>query len=158
MISVFKKNFLHPPLFWAMIVLLAFSCVPKEQVVFKGVKNIAVKEGSGTDAVITADAYFFNPNDVKMKLKEINVDVMINGKPSAHVKQHIKLAIPANGDFQVPLTANLSLKELGLLDTILNLLGGKKYEVEYLGFIRIAVHGVTIKVPVKYKEEIRLKL
>ncbi|MCU0367706.1 MAG: hypothetical protein MUF39_02625 [Cyclobacteriaceae bacterium] len=158
MISLFKKKFLPAPLFWSLIVLLAFSCVPKEQVVFKGVKNIAVKEGSGTDAIITADANFFNPNNVKMKLKEINVDVLINGKPSAQVKQHIKLAIPANGDFQVPLTANLSLKELGLLDTILNLLGGKKYEVEYVGFIRIAVHGVTIKVPVKYKEEIRLKL
>lgn len=158
MISVFKMKFLPAPLFWCLTVLLAFSCVPKEQVVFKGVKNIAIKEGSGTDAIITADAYFFNPNNVKMKLKEINVDVLINGKPSAQVKQHIKLAIPANGDFQVPLTANLSLKELGLLDTILNLLGGKKYEVEYLGFIRIAVHGVTIKVPVKYKEEIRLKL
>lgn len=157
MISVFKNNILSTSLLGLMIVVIVFSCVPKEQVVFKGVKNIALREGTGTDPELTADAYFYNPNNVKMKLKEINVDVLVNGKPSAQVRQNIKLAIPAKGDFQVPLVARLSLKELGLLDTIFNLLGGKKYEVEYAGFIRVAVHGVTIKVPVKYKEEIKLK-
>ena len=157
MISVFKNNILSTRLLGLLLVVIVFSCVPKEQVVFKGVKNIALREGSGTDPELTADAYFYNPNNVKMKLKEINVDVLVNGKPSAQVRQNIKLAIPAQGDFQVPLVAKLSLKELGLLDTIFNLLGGKKYEVEYAGFIRVAVHGVTIKVPVKYKEEIKLK-
>ena len=66
--------------------------------------------------------------------------------------------IPAKSDFSVPVTAQLSLKELGLLDTIVNLLGGKKYQIQYAGFVRIAVHGVTIKVPFTYQEEIRLRL
>ncbi len=157
MISVFKDIILSTRLLGVLMFALMISCVPKEQVVFKGVKNITVREGSGTDPELTADAYFHNPNNVKMKLKEINVDVLVNGKRSAQVRQDIKLEIPAQGDFQVPLVARLSLKELGLLDTIFNLLGGKKYEVEYAGFIRVAVHGVTIKVPVKYKEEIKLK-
>jgi LEA14-like dessication related protein len=157
MISVFKDIILSTRLLGVLMLALVISCVPKEQVVFKGVKNISVREGSGTDPELTADAFFYNPNNVKMKLKEINVDVLVNGKRSAQVRQDIKLDIPAQGDFQVPLVARLSLKELGLLDTIFNLLGGKKYEVEYAGFIRVAVHGVTIKVPVKYKEEIKLK-
>lgn len=139
------------------IILLVFSCAPKEEIVFKGVKNIRVEEGSGTDPMLTADAYFFNPNNIKMKLKEISVDILVNGKKSAQVRQDLKLVIPAKGDFQVPLMATLSLKELGILDTIFNLLGGKKYVVEYVGYIRVAVHGVTIKVPVSHKEEIKLK-
>ena len=157
MISVFKDIILSTRLLGVLMLALVISCVPKDQIVFKGVKNISVREGSGTDPELTADAFFYNPNNVKMKLKEINVDVLVNGKRSAQVRQDIKLDIPAQGDFQVPLVARLSLKELGLLDTIFNLLGGKKYEVEYAGFIRVAVHGVTIKVPVKYKEEIKLK-
>lgn len=157
MISLFKNNISFIRLLPLVLLLIAISCVPKEQIVFKGVRNIAVSEGSGTNPQLTADAYFFNPNNMKMKLKEISVDVLVNGKQSAQVRQNIKLAIPAQADFQVPLVATLSLKELGLLDTIFNLLGGKKYEVEYVGFIRVAVHGVTIKVPVKHKEEIKLK-
>jgi hypothetical protein len=53
--------------------------------------------------------------------------------------------------------AQLSLKEIGLLDTIVNLLGGKKYNIQYAGYVRIAVHGVTIKVPFTYQEELRLR-
>lgn len=92
-----------------------------------------------------------------MKLKEIYADVLVNGKPSAQVRQNLKLSIPAESEFSVPVAAQLSLKELGLLDTIVNLLGGKKYNIQYAGYVRIAVHGVTIKVPFTYQEELRLR-
>ena len=85
-------------------------------------------------------------------------DVMVNGKLSAQVNEQFTLTIPAHADFSVPFSAQLSLKELGLMDTIINLLGGKKYEIEYLGYVRVALHGITVKVPVKYKEELRLRL
>jgi len=140
------------------ILLMAFSCVPKEEVVFKGVKNISIEPGKENEPILKADALFYNPNKVKMKLKEIYVDVMVNGKPSAHVRQQLKVSIPAESDFSVPVAAQLSLKELGLLDTIVNLLGGKKYQLQYTGYVRIAVHGVTIKVPFTYQEELRLRL
>lgn len=142
----------------AFLLSAAFSCVPKEEVVFKGINNIAVESDLNNQPVLTADALFYNPNSVRMKLKEIYVDVMVNGKPSAQVRQQFKLSIPAKSDFSVPVTAQLSLKELGFLDTIVNLLGGKKYQVQYAGYVRIAVHGITIKVPFTYQEEIRLRL
>ncbi|MDZ7647018.1 MAG: hypothetical protein U5K54_07465 [Cytophagales bacterium] len=82
----------------------------------------------------------------------------MDGKLSAKVRQNLKLPIPAESDFSVPLIARLSLKELGLLDTIINLIGGKKYQIQYMGFIRVSVHGVTIKVPVKHKEELRIRI
>lgn len=141
-----------------LLVLFLFACTPKEDIVFKGVKNIAVEVDSGNDPILKAEAFFHNPNAIRMKLKEINVDVLVEGKTSAHVRQNLKLIIPAQADFSVPLEAKLSLKELGLVNTIVSLLGGKKYEVQYVGYIRVKVHGVTIKVPVKHKEELRLRL
>lgn len=115
-------------------------------------------EVDGSNPILRADAYFNNPNDLRMKLKEINVDVLVDGKRSAQVQQKLKIVIPAQADFSVPIEARLSLKELGLLDALANLLGGKKYTIQYIGFIRVAVHGVTIKVPVKHQEEFRIKL
>jgi hypothetical protein len=88
----------------------------------------------------------------------VSVDVFVNVKLSAKVRQTLKLVIPAQADFTAPINAQLSLKELGLLDTIVNLIGGKKYEIQYVGFVRVAVHGVTIKVPVKHTEQLRLRL
>ncbi|MBL7873176.1 MAG: hypothetical protein JNM78_16275 [Cyclobacteriaceae bacterium] len=132
------------------------SCTPKEEIVFKGVRHVVV-EAQGIEPVLTAEAFFNNPNNVRMKLKEIHVDVLVDGKLSAKVRQNLKLSIPAMSDFSVPLTARLSLKDLGLVDTIINLIGGKKYEIQYIGFVRVSMHGLTIKVPVKYREERRIQ-
>lgn len=155
MITYLKK---FVSLFSFAALLISVSCVPKDEVVFKGVKNINVETNQQNEPTLKADALFYNPNKVKMKLKEIYVDVLLNGKPSAQVRQKLKLTIPAESEFSVPVAVQLSLKELGLLDTIVNLLGGKKYEIQYTGYVRIVVHGVTIKVPFTYQEQLRLRL
>ncbi len=152
------KKFVSLSVLGCFLLLVTFSCVPKDEVVFKGVKNITVEPDQQGEPILKADALFYNPNKEKMKLKEIYADVLVDGKPSAQVRQKLKVTIPAESDFSVPVSAQLSLKELGLIDTIVNLLGGKKYEVQYSGYVRIAVHGVTIKVPFTYKEQLRLRL
>ena len=154
----YLKKLLYPFVFVTFMLAVALSCVPKEEVVFRGVKNITIETNQQGDPVLKADALFYNPNKERMKLKEIFADVLVNGKPAAQVRQKLNLSIPAASDFSVPVAAQLSLKELGFLDTIVNLLGGKKYDIQYAGFVRISVHGVTIKVPFTYTEQIRLRL
>ena len=150
-----KQSF-SKSIFFFLVGLLITSCTPKEEIVFKGVKNVVV-EAQGIEPILTAEALFNNPNNMRMKLKEIHIDVLVDGKLSAEVRQNLKLSIPAMSDFSVPLTARLSLKDLGLVDTIINLIGGKKYEIQYIGFVRVAMHGITVKVPVKHKEERRIQ-
>ena len=108
--------------------------------------------------VLRGEAVFYNPNRLRMKLKEINVEVFVDGEKSAHADQKLNSLIPANDEFTVPLEIRLNLKKIGLLDTVLNLLSGKKYEIHYKGYIRVRVHGVAVKVPVDYSDEIRLKI
>ena len=150
-----KQSF-SKSIFFFLVGLLIISCTPKEEIVFKGVKNVVV-EAQGIEPILTAEALFNNPNNMRMKLKEIHIDVLVDGKLSAKVRQDLKLSIPPMSDFSVTLTANLSLKDLGLVDTLLNLIGGKKYEIQYIGFVRVAMHGITVKVPVKHKEERRIQ-
>jgi LEA14-like dessication related protein len=133
------------------------GCAPKEAVQFRSVKNIVVDVGQG-DPLVTGDALFYNPNKMRMKVKEINLEVLVDGKKAATVNDHPDLAVPAQAEFTVPVKAKLSLKELGLLDTLFSLLGGKKYELRYVGYIRVAVHGVTVKVPVNHRDEVKLRL
>lgn len=136
---------------------VTFSCGPKEPVVFKGVKNITVDLSEDGKPLLKGDVYFYNPNKTKLKLKDVDVVVLVDGEKSAEVKQHLNFQIPAQSDFFVPITANLTLKQGGLLNTVFGLLGGKKYEVVFSGYIRIGVHGIAIKVPVSQKQEIKLR-
>ena len=141
-----------------ILFLTLFSCAPKEEVVFKGIKNIAIDLSESGKPVLTADVFFFNPNKIKMKLKDVNVEVLVDGTKSAEVKHPLGVVIEGRSDFSVPIVAQLSLKQSGFLDTVVGLLGGKKYEVIFTGYIRIGVHGITIKVPVSQKQELKLNI
>lgn len=132
-----------------------FSCGPKEKIVLRKIKDVVV-DGT-TEPMLKAQAIFYNPNNMKLKLKRINVEIFVNGKKVAHVNQELKTFIGAKSEFTIPLEVKLAMKELGLVDTLLGLLGGKKFDVSYEGHIRLSYHGLPIRVPVHYKDEIRIK-
>src|SRR5579859_3127869 len=146
------KNIIHfNSLTFLFLWILSIGCAPKEPVEFKGIKNIAVDVSNSGSPVLKADVNFYNPNKVKMKLKEINVEVVVDGVKSADVKHELDVVIGGQSDFSVPIVAQLSLKQ-NLLDAVVSLLGGKKYRVVFKGYIRVRVHGIVIKIPVSQSQ------
>jgi LEA14-like dessication related protein len=108
--------------------------------------------------MLRGEAVFYNPNPQRMKLKEINIEVFVDGEKSAHANQKPNSLIPAHDEFTVPLEIRLSMKKIGLWDTVLDILSGKKYEIHYKGYIRVRIHGFAVKVPIDYTDELRLKI
>ncbi len=141
---------------FSLLAYLVVSCVPKEPVVFKSVNNLTVDVGLTGEPVLKGDAIFYNPNKIQTKLKEINVEILVDGKKAAFVDQNMELLVKAKSDFTVPIEAKLDLNKFGLLDAVIGFFGGKTYQVLLVGYLRVTVHGVTIKVPVKYNEEVKL--
>lgn len=140
-----------------LLVLLA-SCVPKEQVVLRAIENVEVTPGNGVDPLLKAEARFYNPNQIRMRVKEIQIDVFIDGKKSARIDQKLTSIIKSKSEFTLPLEVQLSLKEIGLLDALMGLFGGKKYELHYVGHIKVRVKGFPMRIPVDYKKEVRLRI
>lgn len=132
------------------------SCLPKEELQFKKVRNV-VLTASGATPVLRGDLVLYNPNTKRMKLKKLDLDIMLNGKKAGVVDQKLRQEIPALDEFTVPIEVAISLKEVGLLDAISSILGGKKNVVRIKGKIRGSVNGWTVSVPVDYTEEIKLK-
>lgn len=128
---------------------------PEEKIVLRQIRDVVVD--ATTEPLLKANAVFYNPNDMRGKLKRINVEVFVNGKKAAFVNQKLKTHIPANGEFIVPLEVKLNIKELGFMDTLLGVIGGKKFEVRYEGSLKLSYRGIPINVPVKYKDEVRVK-
>jgi LEA14-like dessication related protein len=130
---------------------------PEEDIVFKYVRGVVV-DATDKDPQLKANAVFFNPNDMRGKLKKIKLDIFVEGKKAGHVDQKMSLLIPANSEFTVPIEVKLNIKELGLLNTLFSILGAKKMDIHYVGSIRINYKGIPINVPVDYKSEIRIKI
>lgn len=138
------------------VTMLVFGCKgPEEKIVLRQIRDVVVD--ATTEPILKANAVFYNPNDMRGKLKRINVEIFVDGKKAAFVDQKLKTQIPANGEFIVPLEVKLSIKELGFMDTLLGVIGGKRFEVRYEGSLKLSYRGIPINVPVKYKDEVRVK-
>jgi LEA14-like dessication related protein len=151
--SVNVRNVLF--LFFLLLVLVTGCKRPKEDIVLRQIKDVVVDASS--DPLLKANAIFYNPNSMRGKLKKIKVDVYVNGKKAASVDQDLKTVIPANNEFTVPIEVKLAIKELGFMDTLLGMIGGKTFEVRYEGSLKLSYHGVPINVPVNYKDEIKVR-
>jgi hypothetical protein len=141
--------------FWFLILVAA--CTPKKDVEFRDILNVRF-EGGAKSPLLKADMVFFNPNKTKGKLRKIDLEIFVNEKKVGIVDQTLDLLIKGEAEFSVPIEVNVDMKELGLLDTLVSLFGGKKYVVRIVGKVRGKVHGIRITVPVDHKEEIKLKL
>lgn len=128
---------------------------PKEDIVLRQIRDVVVDATS--DPMLKANAIFYNPNSMRGRLKKIDVDVFVNGKKAASVKQQLKTVIPSKGEFSVPIEVKLNIKELGFMDTLLGVIGGKKFEVRYEGTLKLSYHGFPINVPVNYTDNVRIR-
>lgn len=138
-------------------IVLASGCTrPEEAPVFRRMGNIEVTKVTGSEAYLNANAYFYNPNDVNMRLKKVEVDVEVEGNKIGTINHSVRTKIPANSEFKVPLDATFDMKQVGFLKSVISILGGKKLKVRYKGFIRVSLHGIPIKVPVDYEDEVRI--
>lgn len=140
-------------LFAAFFVLVACK-KPEEEIVLRQIRDVVVDASS--EPMLKANAIFYNPNDIRGKLKKIDVEIFVNGKKAATVDQEMKTSIPAESEFTVPLEVKLAIKELGLMDTLFGMIGGKTFKIHYKGSLRLSYRGLPINVPVDYKDEVRL--
>lgn len=142
-------------MFFALLLFLLSGCKkPDQDIVLRQIRDVVVDASS--EPMLRANAIFYNPNTVRGRLKKIDIEIFVNGKKAASVDQSLKTAIPAAAEFTVPLEVKLAIAELGLMDTIFGMIGGKTFDIHYKGSLRLSYHGFPINVPVDYKDEVKL--
>lgn len=134
---------------------LLISCGDFEEVELRQIRNITADVSD--QPILKAEAVFYNPNKQEGKLKSVHVDVYIEGKKAASIDQRFKIKVPSKGEFTVPLQAAVNLKEQGLVDKVLSIIGAKKIKVHYKGSVLITHRGIPIRVAVDEETEVRLR-
>jgi LEA14-like dessication related protein len=146
--------------FWLISILLLSqtfnSCLPKKDIELRQIKSMV---GDVSDEpMLKAEVVFFNPNPQQGVLKHIKADVYVAGKKAAVVDQKVKIKVPANGEFTIPMEIKINLKEQGVMNTLLSLLGAKKIKVRYKGHVKVLYRGLPLRVPIDREEEVRVRL
>ena len=92
-----------------------------------------------------------------MKLREVKIDVFLDGAKSAYVDQHTKVVAKAKSEFMIPVVLQLS-EGVKISDLLLSVIRGKKYQVRYLGYLKVNVNGFPVRIPIDHTEELKLSL
>lgn len=145
----------HFVVFILSLLLLAGCKKPDQDIVLRDINDVVVD--ATTEPMLRANAIFFNPNNIRGRLKKIDIEIFVNGKKAATVDQSLKMSIPAAAEFTVPLEVKLAMKELGFMDTILGMVGGKTFKIHYKGSLKLSYHGLPINVPVDYEDEVKIR-
>ena len=135
------------------LILLMTSCTKVEQVEFRKVSNVRF---SMDGPKIAADLTFFNPNNFSILLKRSEVDISFDGKSVGKIDQQHQMKIVKQAEFTVPIEVQVSLKDLGLGNALMGILGGKKYPLRFQGKIYGQVRGLPVSVAMDHTEEIKI--
>jgi LEA14-like dessication related protein len=139
-----------------LFMLFMGACLPKQDIELRQIKSVV---GDVTDEpTLKAEVIFFNPNPQQGVLKHIKADVYVEGKKAAVVDQKVKIKVPANGEFTIPMEMKINLKEQGVMNTLLSLIGAKKIKVRYKGHVKVIYRGFPVRVPIDREEEVRIRL
>lgn len=109
---------------------------------------------------LRAEAVFTNPNDVRGKLKEVDIKVALDGRNLAEITQAEALVVKPKAEFRIPINIRFAMEDVqqGLLSNLVNILSGNKIKLHFVGNIRVGTFIFTQVVPVDYYEEVRLRL
>ncbi|MBX7124289.1 MAG: LEA type 2 family protein [Cyclobacteriaceae bacterium] len=141
----------------ATLVLLSYclvACAPKEPVELREVKDITAAWGKET-SILRAEAICYNPNASGLTIRHADIDILLDGKLIGKLKQDFNVNVKPKSTFSVPLEVGITTKDIGLMDTFLSLLGGRKRLIEFKGILKVRVHGFPVRVPVSHSQELK---
>ena len=141
----------------SLIVVFFFTlvaCKSHEDVEFRGIQIRGVTGSEGSIVTVKADAILFNPNEVKGKVRSIDVAVLYKGVEVAEVNQLSKTKVPGNAEFSVPLVLKVDMDKLNtdFLSQLTNILSKKGIDLQFVGNVKVSRHGGLDKGPGEQRE------
>jgi LEA14-like dessication related protein len=143
--------------FWLILIILS-SCSFQEPIVFEKINNLKLNSISDEMIELSAEAYFYNPNNISGKLKSIDMQVRLNNSTLATITQQEHYKIAENARFTIPFTASFAMEDIqqGFFNNIMSIVTGKKLKFHFKGEFKVSTWGVTQTIPVDYYEEVKL--
>lgn len=149
------RAFFLSSLFLAVFILS--SCYSFEEIQYKEISDIEVREISGEYILLHANAHFHNPNNRQVRLREAAVDVYFSEKVIAVLEPLEKVEIAAGADFTVPVRMKLDLKQLDIKGGFLGLFGLTELKLRFKGYFKVSTGILPFKVKVDEESVIRLR-
>lgn len=118
-------------------------------------ENIEIEELSMRGIKLKLMVPIENPNNFSFKIKNVNLDLLVNDRNVGKVKKMDKVLIPANSKDVYPVSFELEPKDA--LTNILFLVGelqSRSPDLEVKGTVTVAKFGVPKRIKVDHKQQV----
>ena len=149
---------------FVFISLATISCQNFQNPTFVRMENVrfnSINLGEGLGVSLVGDVVLNNPNDVSLDISGLELDAYVDGNKMGEIVQEVSAKMEASSDFNLPVKADIPLKQLFKNEDKkfnLNFLKKKDILIRLEGIIKINAMGVIIDVPMEYEEPYELSL
>jgi len=148
-------------LFTFMLSVLMTACSTIEQPTVQRIENVKIGKFSQAAVEATADMVIHNPNPVALDLAAADLVAIVEGVEVATIKQTFDTSMPANADFNMPISLKMELQKLyeqdalGAMGKAMQIYSARQLVVTFRGSINVGKGTAKISVPVDKVETIK---
>ena len=123
----------------------------------RSIENVNISLNGFASVDFNCDANFFNPNEKKIILKHVDIEVNVDGTFLTSISRDYDLELAPGTHFTVPVEANIPLKNINLNEALALFKNSKQTKnVHFMGKIRVKMYGMNFKIPINHQENIQL--
>jgi LEA14-like dessication related protein len=151
------KNFIKYS-FLFLLALSLFSCLQYKEVQIIKVTDVGIKDVSTKAIDIEVAMQIKNPNKYDISIVDSDLTLFLKGKKlgTANIKEKIKLKKKSNEIHRFVIQSNLKDIASGVIPIIMGLMTKDSIELEVKGDIKAKAKGISKKVPIDFKEKVKL--
>lgn len=131
-----------------------------EDIEFVKTKDWKVVKVGKEGIELSCTAVFYNPNKVKAKLKNIDIDVFFNDLIAGNISQPDgRVKVAKQSAFDVPLSIKFSpdKNQKGYFSGFLSAATFKDFVIKLQGYLKLQAIGIPMKVKINDSETVNLK-
>jgi LEA14-like dessication related protein len=102
-----KRNFLS-----LVVILVMASCKSMKDPVFMGIENVKISEVGMAGSMVTLNIRYHNPNNFNARMTKAEGDAWMDSTYLGHFLADSTVHIPANGEFLVPVSLLMDMKQI----------------------------------------------
>jgi LEA14-like dessication related protein len=157
----FDERKMHKYILFLSVVLFSASCSLPKAPEFQSFQEVRAKLVNLNTVQLRGKAVYTNPNSFSTTLVYTDLDVYMDGKLVGKLEQKEKTGIPADGDFYVPVSMEVNIKDLrkehkGLLKESFRKMFKEELDLRYKGSMTFEIMGQEIKAPIDYSEKVSI--
>jgi LEA14-like dessication related protein len=135
--------------FFVTVTILLFSCCSPKPLEYRNVSGFAISKIGFASSTVNMNIVYYNPNHYSMQLKQTDLDIFIDSNYVGHTIQQAQVTIPAQSEFNIPLSVDVDMNNL--FKNALAAILVKSIQVKVSGNIRAGKAHIYKNFPISYE-------